>query len=416
MTASNPFDDLGPAIERAWQRLNYDERAFPALAAKALRAARLHERTDHAEVIRWTLSTPELPQQDDLEATFGEPPITLYHGRRFFIQVLLWLDGSTSIHRHAFCGAFAVLAGSSLHSRYAFEVRRRISSRFLLGDLRLRGAELLERGDVVEITADLIHGLFHFETPSATVIVRTYLDDEAAPQYSYRPPCLAIDSFYQEPSMVRRLQALRFARTTGPAAYPALAAGLIERTDLHTGWLVLNEAVRGPSDPADLDLLMAAARNRHGAVMESLSEALLEDLRDRKIQRLRDDQTDPELRFFLALLQNLPQRDAILKLIRRRYPKGDPRKRVIGWVDALSGVDAIGIDLRDDLTREMFLALLDGRSQTALLARLKRRFDAKEVEARKKDLADHAERIRRSALAPLFRAPRAGLPARPANR
>jgi hypothetical protein len=415
MNTSNPFDDLGPTIEHEWRRTNYDERAFPAIAAGALRAARLHDRTDQAEVIRWTLSTPELPQQDDLEATFGEPPITLYHGRRFFIQVLLWLDGSTSIHRHAFCGAFAVLDGSSLHTRYAFDARRRISSRLLLGDLRLRGAHLLERGDVVEITTDLIHGLFHFETPSATVIVRTYLDDEAAPQYSYRPPCLAIDSFYQEPSMVRRLQALRFARTTDHAAYLALAAGLIERTDLHTGWLVLNEAARGQSDPMDLDLLTTAARNRHGAVVESLSEALLEDLRDRKIQRLRDDQRDPERRFFLALLQSLPQRDVILKLIRRRYPTGDPRKRVIDWVQALSGVDAIGIDLADDLTREMFLALLDGCSQRALLARLRRQFDPKDVDARKTELADHAERIRRSALAPLFRAARSGRPARPAS-
>jgi hypothetical protein len=34
------------------------------------------------------------------------------------IEALFWVDGTTSIHQHSFSGAFQVLAGKSIHSRY----------------------------------------------------------------------------------------------------------------------------------------------------------------------------------------------------------------------------------------------------------------------------------------------------------
>ena len=142
------FDELGARVERAWEGADLDERAFPRIAAGALREARLHERLGAADVVRWVLAAPALPEQGDIEATFGDPPVTVYQGRRFHAQVLLWREGSTATHRHGFCGAFAVLEGSSLHARYAFEERRRVSSRMSIGDLRLLDADVLERGHV----------------------------------------------------------------------------------------------------------------------------------------------------------------------------------------------------------------------------------------------------------------------------
>ncbi|MFN2514442.1 MAG: hypothetical protein ABR568_23900, partial [Pyrinomonadaceae bacterium] len=54
-----------------------------------------------------------LPHQYDVEGRFGNPPITLFAGPRFHIDVYYWLDGTTSIHQHSFTGAFQVLLGSS---------------------------------------------------------------------------------------------------------------------------------------------------------------------------------------------------------------------------------------------------------------------------------------------------------------
>jgi hypothetical protein len=177
------FDALGATIEAAFRQVNYEEERLPAIAAGALRDAKIPEQISLTDVLRWLLSSEALPQQEDIEADFGEPPITVHRGRRFHIQVLVWLTGSTSIHEHGFAGAFQVLQGSSVQSWYELHARRRINSRLLLGDVRLRGVDLLQRGDVVEIHRGVAHSVFHLDAPSATVVVRTYSDPDRQPQY-----------------------------------------------------------------------------------------------------------------------------------------------------------------------------------------------------------------------------------------
>jgi hypothetical protein len=396
------FEDLGATIEEAWERLDYDELAFPALAAGALREARIHEAISGADVIRWLLAAREIPEQDDIEASFGEPPITVLHGRRFYIQVLLWTEGTTSIHRHAFSGAFVVLDGSSLHVRYAFAPRRRVSSHLQLGAVRLESLELLARGDVTAITHDLIHSTFHLETPSATVVIRTYRDADASIQHEYMPPSVAFDPFFKDPGTTRRLQALTFMRRMMQPGHVELAADLVARSDLHTAWLVLLQAYRSLRSAARAAPLLDAARRRHGAAADDLAAALDEELRRRKLHRLRALVTDEAHRFFLALLQNLPDREAIYAAVRLRYRDGEPRARVIAWMEALSGAGTIGVDLTDKLTRTIVLALLDGRSMAGVLERLKESFDPGDVDAGASAIARHCERIRRTTLSPLF--------------
>lgn len=398
------WSELGAGIEEAFRRVDYDEARFPAIAAGALRDAKLERAISHTDVLRWLLSAPELPPQDDLEGSFGHPPLTVYHGRRFFIQVIFWLEGTTSIHRHGFSGAFLVLDGAGLHTRYCFTPTRRVSSRFLIGDLRLEKAELLGRGDIVEITKDLIHAHFHLDIPAATVVVRTYHEDEATPQYDYRRPCLAIDPFYRDPVMTRKLQGLCFARNTqDERSYLALAAEVVAASDLHTAFAVLEQAQRGPGDPGRMAPLVSAAAVRHGAVVEALAAALREDLRARKLQRLRKGVKDAGLRFFLALLSSLPHRAAIDGVVRRRYPGARPREKLAVWARGLSGVEKIGVVLDDELNSQLFEALLDGCTSAEVLERLKRDFDPADVDAQADAISRHAERLRESALLPLFR-------------
>ena len=404
------FDALGARIESAWRQVDYDEARFPAIAARALREAPPSREVGQREVVRWLLEADVLPPQDDLAATFGDPPVTVYSGRRFFIQVLLWLEGSTSIHRHGFSGAFHVLDGVSLHARWAFQARRRVSARFLIGELRLEGAEALERGDVVEITNDLTHALFHLETPSATVVVRTYAEDEAGPQYEYLPPGLALDPFHDDPVLTRKLQGIRFACRIDPAAGFEMASALIERSDLHTCFAVLELAQHARGGPAQMAPLLAAARRRHGEVVDDLAAALHEALRASKLRHLRAAQHDEELRFFLALLQNLPDRNAIFAQVRRRFPGADARAKVEAWTRALSGTEVIGVNLDDAATGHLFGALLDGCSFPATLERLERVFSPAEVRAKADALAHHRERVCRTALGPLFRAAPAARP------
>jgi hypothetical protein len=396
------FSELGGAIEEAWRSTSYDERALPTVATSALRKAALHTRVTSEDVLRWAIAARELPAQDDLAAKFGDPPLTVFSGRRFYIQVLFWLEGSTSIHRHGFSGAFMVLDGSSLHGAYAFKPTRRINTHFYTGELELIEVELLARGDVVPITNDLSHSLFHLEVPCATVVVRTYADEDAPPQFNYLPPAVAVNPFFRDVPTTRMVQLLSFARRGKHLDFEGLASEILSRADLHTTWDVLDQVYQAMGSVEGAAPLVAIARERHGEVIDDLEESLAEELRRRAVEKLRNSIEEPDLRFFLALLANLPHRGAIDAMVKQRYPGSRPRARIEGWLRRLSGAGSIGIDFSDAVTARAFFGLLDGGSSEAALEALKEAYDPEDVEARRPALLRHCERMKTTALRPLL--------------
>src|SRR6266496_2769412 len=185
-----PFVELGALVEERWRERNYNEDLFPDIAAQALLESNLTEQVDPWEIIRWVHTTPELPRQQDRKAKFGNPPITLFTGARFYIDVYYWLDGTTDIHQHSFSGAFQVLLGSSVHSHYRFEKDREINPYFLTGKVELQDVCLLKKGNIREIRPgpNFIHSLFHLERPSATITIRSNHAPHDPIQYSYLKP------------------------------------------------------------------------------------------------------------------------------------------------------------------------------------------------------------------------------------
>jgi hypothetical protein len=107
------FQKLGTEVEQAWRERNYSEDIFPELAADALLRADLPTKVSAWEIAEWALKQRELPPQKDPHAIFGDPPITLYVGPRFHIDIYFWLNGTTEIQQHSFSGAFQVQIGSS---------------------------------------------------------------------------------------------------------------------------------------------------------------------------------------------------------------------------------------------------------------------------------------------------------------
>jgi hypothetical protein len=198
-----PFTELGRLVESRWRNQNYNEDLFPGIAAQSLTEMSLSERVDPWEIIRWVHATPDLPEQMDIEANFGDAPITVYVGPRFYVDVYFWLDGTTSIHQHAFSGAFQVLLGSSVHTHYTFEKDRELNAHFLTGKMMFNDVSLLARGDIREINPGprFIHSLFHLERPSATITIRNYKTPSAAVQFSYAKPFLAYNPFFTDGSL-----------------------------------------------------------------------------------------------------------------------------------------------------------------------------------------------------------------------
>ena len=148
------FERLGTEIEDSWRVQNYNEDVFPQIAAEALKRADLSSKVSAWEVIEWTLGQSLLPPQMDPGAHFGNPPITLFVAPRFYIDVYFWLEGTTQIHQHSFCGAFQVLLGSSIHSWYEFERTESVNTYLETGEMSLKVCELLKVGDVQPIVAD----------------------------------------------------------------------------------------------------------------------------------------------------------------------------------------------------------------------------------------------------------------------
>ncbi|MEZ4315029.1 MAG: hypothetical protein R3F14_44010 [Polyangiaceae bacterium] len=438
------YRELGERVDRAFERAGRDVRSFARIAADALHDAHIPERSGPDDVLAWVFAASELPPQNDLAEAFGEPPITVYRGRDFHVEVLFWLRTVTTVHGHGFSGAFQALSGERLQTRHAFvpatqaeaaakaevapnaetaapaevltgEVRH-LGGEVLTGEVRHLGGEVLTPGDVVEINRDLVHAVVHLEEPSATIVVRTGSDPDAGPQLDLRAPWLAHDPFHTAEARLRKVQALRLLCQTDEPRALARAVDLLARADLATTLDVLDLTYRTFGTEAHIAPLLDAARAHHGpALTAKLLDVLREDRRLRAAQSLRRTTPDPSARFFLALLHHVPTRDDMLPLIAARFPGADPIGLIERFLDDVSGTSRAGVDTADPLTRALLHAMLRADTPEAIRRHLARTFDRRQIEARAPDLDRHADRIRNTVLGPLFRtrAPRAPTGDRP---
>ena len=173
----NPyFEKLGRTVSERWQQENFSLEAFPELARIALEESPPSGNVDPDEMIHEFLINDDQPFQS--QSGFGQPELVAFNHPRFYIQILFWLEGTTEIHQHEFSGAFHVMRGSSLHSEFDFTGARSITPHLRIGNLGLKQFELLETGRTVPITSgqECLHSLFHLDTPSVTVVVRTQHD------------------------------------------------------------------------------------------------------------------------------------------------------------------------------------------------------------------------------------------------
>jgi len=350
------FQELGELLESRWRRENYSEGLFPELAATALTESDLPAKVDPWEIIRWVQSAPALPDQKDVEGRFGDPPITLFAGPRFYVDVYFWLDGTTSIHQHAFTGAFQVLLGSSIHSRYSFNEKQIINEHFSIGELQLEEVQLLQKNDVrlIKPGRNFIHSLFHLDRPSATITVRTEHTPSSALQWDYRKPYFATDPFFRNQVMAKKLQTIGLLLGMKHKDADEMIGDLVCASDFHTAYFVLEntfhqlksnqmDSLFGLSTGNDrFSAILERARTVHGELIDLLVPVLEEQVRQHDIIRRRGSITSEEHRFFLALLLNVPSREKILELVKSRFPESDPVEKILDWVEELSQTRVLG--------------------------------------------------------------------------
>jgi hypothetical protein len=331
-------DELGELVERRWHATDYDPHLLPEIAVTALRDANLPKRLLPDEIITWALATPELPPQVDPEGKFGQPPVTLYRGGRFYIEALHWVDGSTTVHQHAFSGAFQVLAGSSIETQYAFDVGRRFDGHFVLGTLRPLSSALHTPGDVIPIKSGptgLIHGLFHLERPSITIVVRTFHDADAGPQFNFTRNGIGADPFFLDTARDRALQLIGLLRQLEHPGLEKLVGKLVKRSDAHTAFRVLEKCATLP-DRELFDRLVACVSERD--VGERFRDAFQEAQRLAFLYSRRSHVKDPSARFFLGVLLTARNRQDALELVQARRSVLSAPEQAAAWLRQLSNV------------------------------------------------------------------------------
>jgi hypothetical protein len=410
------FNQLGAEIENRWREKNYDEAIFPEIAAQALREANLPSQVSAWEVIEWTMRQAVLPDQKDLSGRFGDPPITLFNAPRFHVDVYFWLEGTTAIHQHAFCGAFQVLLGSSLHSWYEFDRSEAINTFTELGNINLKLCELLGVGDVQAINAgrQYIHGLFHLEQPSATIVVRTNKSPLFLPQFSYYKPFLAIDPFFEDANTTKKMQCVNAMIRVKHPQTDEFIVDWLKTVDFQTSFTILSNLrsylrsnqldqlfnLDGPQNR--LDALMEVVRAKHGERANVFGQVFAHLEKQDEIVRRRSYLTDPEQRFFLALLLNVEGRERIFSLIKERFPESEPLDKVLDWTFDLSQTrvlgenipNALGINDFDDTDLFILENLLQDKSTDEIKATLETDYGAANLE----NLPERIEKIRRSVI------------------
>src|ERR1051325_2798290 len=339
------FHKLGSLVTRLWKERNYNEESFPEVASRGLSELPPDQHVSFWDVTRWALTCERLPGQADLSAKFGQPPLTVYGGRDFRIEVLYWVQGIPGIHQHSFSGAFHVMHGSSLQSLWQFELQEQVALRLALGSVSLKKAELLRKGDSRPIVAGnrLIHSTFHLDRPSLTVVVRTLGEEDKLPQYTYLPPTIAYADQDEVPSVKRRTQLLRMLLISGKRAeYEEIARYIFGSEDAYSVFqflLATFELIEGEDERHNL---LLTAQLKHPTLIEALQPALLQAERRNKIVAIRERISSSDLQFFLALLLNVTERSAILNLVKQRYPSRDPATAIVTWVRELSEMGALG--------------------------------------------------------------------------
>jgi hypothetical protein len=333
---------LAQAVGDAWRPFGYEENALPECAASALRDSGILDRVNSSEVVNWLMRADSLPPQDKYE--FGQPDIIVHNEARFYIQVLYWIDGTTTIHQHAFSGAFGVLLGSSLHTTYAFDPAEPASAPIVPGQLNFLGSELLKRGDVRPIVAgQLIHSLFHLERPSISLVIRTP-GNSVRRQYDYHPS-LAVDPFHAPRLPLIQLRMLESLQRTNSPEFWTAAEACIQTSSRWVLYKALAIAFRTRDQEANWQHFLTGATKKHGSIVAHVVRCIEGQARTNRVYALREQVHDATHRYLIALLLNLPHREAVYQKITERFPGSDPEALALRWLGEIFSVSRAGLKL-----------------------------------------------------------------------
>lgn len=362
------FEELGQTVLKRWKQVNFSLEKFPEIARLALDERMPSEHVDLPAFLRGFLLNDEQTLQT--QSGFGQPELVAFDHPRFYIQILFWMDGTTDIHQHEFSGAFHVMSGSSIHAHYEFENAQSITPHLRIGDVRMKSIELLETGRTVPIISGqaCIHSLFHLDTPSVTVVVRTQNDPGMNPQFNYLPPRIALDPMLNDTLTMRRKQLLDLLEQMEEPAYAEFVLEMIADLDFERGFYILQHCMGHLWNLGVWEKALGIFERKHGTLAAGVGATLDEGVRRDVIKGMRSAIAEPEHRFFLALLMNVTTRDDLFELVAQRFPEAAPLETILRWAHELEEESDFGPSILDACFPESLEVTLDEQSPLFLAA------------------------------------------------
>lgn len=355
------FEHLGSAVRERWRRENFRDEAFSEISVEALSD---FPDGDGIALDRLTCEVA-LARATPVNHPFGDVSARVFSCAEFFIEVLLWLDGTTSLHQHSFSGAFRVLEGESIHSRFSFDASAEISHDLHIGSTALLRAELLKRGDVREIRPGYgsLHTLFHLARPSITCVIRTHNEPRWNPQNEIYLPYVSLSGTVFRDERVEFCSKMVGAfRRLDPANAQATFHRLVEQLDVPRALALCFKHFDYVRIPAVAEFLM----KRFSPFGEQFVTSIHVYERLRQLVNARAKYVTAQERFVLALIATVPDRTSVSELAGDYV--GDESERCLSVV--LSG-----------LMRDGFIADgVDGESATEVLSLLLRYPDEEEFQ------------------------------------
>jgi hypothetical protein len=113
--------------------------------------------------------------------------------------------------------------------------------------------------------------------------------------------------------------------------------------------------------------LLGAARARHPEMTAAAGPALEYQRRHIDVAQRMRELREEEMRYFLAMLMNLPSLPQIETLVARRFPESEPRAKILAWIERLAANGAFGFPF-DGAARRLFEFALAGANADAALA------------------------------------------------
>lgn len=292
MNLEEVVNDLASTTNRVWTDAGQDDSTFSSAAAEVLTGFRILDGVSIEELH----SQFALFGKIGVEHGFGEPNIIAWSSDRFRIELSYWYGNTTTLHDHAFSGAFRVLVGAAVENTYKFEGEIVASPLLTIGKLERIGITLLELGSISQFpaTRDYLHGVVPVICPTCILTIRTHRDKSPNLQREFLWPNIAFA--LDDDSIEHRRAKLLWSIAQNDVD---IAKAVIRRAA--PGWGDIETALILLATPPALSVALAEEINGLFASSLHLQTVITAIGRRHKAFAARAEETDPMLRLLLGL-------------------------------------------------------------------------------------------------------------------